>query len=704
MSAVKVHYLSGDPLHLESCPTIGSLMAQVAMLHQRFAADIAVVCLETGKDLTKPHTEVPPPTVTVVLKQAVDRPTEDDLRLTLFLHAEREDTATCVRVLNMMRKHYPRVSIERILQIAMFTHGAKDQKKMLPTLIRAGINGAAALAESAYKGDKGAAARRLIAAGVCPNTQLHDGSTALIRAASFRRMHVVGVLLSRRADVNHPDRTGRTAVMVVCSGAGSRDSLFRRKSLKGLVELLLHHGADVNRSVTPGSTALIDATRAGHKDLVEILLTHAADVNHSQGNGQTALTLASSAGRGNLMGLLLAHGAQVDHVVGPNDETALMRVSRNGWTDRVEVLIAHGAQVNRSAKNGHTAFMHASRAGCKDVMEALIAHGAEVNLAAKNGNTALGLAAVHGQIDVVEILLKHGAQINGETLKKATKGGPTEMVRVLLTYGTFANCATTPGWMALIKAALQGRKDLVERLLARGVHVNKANSWGMTALMAASSGESEEMVAVLLSHGARVNDADEYGCTALIAASIGGHDRVVELLLSHGAEVNHEQKDGTTALEWARKRNRKAVAKKLLSHSKRGIASKKIKKNADNKANVSTSAKSNTSASKKVKKNTVKKANSSTLAHKKGETTAGTTGGTEACDGGNCSAKDNGKDAGRPRHLLGRKPRKTLRTRAATDNRSHGDTPSENKDAGLPGSSDDKKVKKIVQKKARWPS
>eukprot|EP00397_Hematodinium_sp_SG-2012_P070947 GEMP01135601.1.p2 GENE.GEMP01135601.1~~GEMP01135601.1.p2 ORF type:complete len:106 (+),score=26.68 GEMP01135601.1:103-420(+) len=104
MTSVKLYYLSGDIARLDECPTVGSIMAQVAMKHGRFASDVAVVCPDSGKDLTKPHSQAPPPAVSVVLKQAEDPPSREDLDLTILLHAGYEDIATCNRAIEIMRR------------------------------------------------------------------------------------------------------------------------------------------------------------------------------------------------------------------------------------------------------------------------------------------------------------------------------------------------------------------------------------------------------------------------------------------------------------------------------------------------------------------------------------------------------------------------------------------------------------------------
>ena len=110
------------------------------------------------------------------------------------------------------------------------------------------------------------------------------------------------------------------------------------------VQALLANGAEVNAKDNNGASALILASRNGHRDVVQALLANGAEVNAKDNDGATALILAS----------------------------------RNGHRDVVQALLANGADVNAKDNNGATALILASRNGHHDVV-ALFVKGAEVN-------------------------------------------------------------------------------------------------------------------------------------------------------------------------------------------------------------------------------------------------------------------------------------------------------------------------------------
>ena len=57
-------------------------------------------------------------------------------------------------------------------------------------------------------------------------------------------------------------------------------------------------------------TALMVASKKGHRDIVEYLLTKGADVNKSTLSGKTALGLAIEGGHAEIRDMLLEHGAK----------------------------------------------------------------------------------------------------------------------------------------------------------------------------------------------------------------------------------------------------------------------------------------------------------------------------------------------------------------------------------------------------------
>eukprot|EP00397_Hematodinium_sp_SG-2012_P026258 GEMP01027497.1.p1 GENE.GEMP01027497.1~~GEMP01027497.1.p1 ORF type:complete len:292 (+),score=50.98 GEMP01027497.1:147-1022(+) len=256
MTSVKLYYLSGDIARLDECPTVGSIMAQVAMKHGRFASDVAVVCPDSGKDLTKPHSQAPPPAVSVVLKQAEDPPSIEDLDLTILLHAGYEDIATCNRAIEIIRRsHAPEVGLcvywsifDRILE----NYDPSWTLEMLRTLVRTGIHVDTVLHGFCQNNNK-EAVEKLLAAGISPDGQDMEGNAALSFACSEGHADIVEILLSNGANVNIKERKGITPLSSASSGGH-----------ENIVKLLLAHGAQENRH----GWAIHFASRGGHHNIV----------------------------------------------------------------------------------------------------------------------------------------------------------------------------------------------------------------------------------------------------------------------------------------------------------------------------------------------------------------------------------------------------------------------------------------------------
>lgn len=112
----------------------------------------------------------------------------------------------------------------------------------------------------------------------------------------------------------------------------------------GRMKLLLDLGADANgfECETAGCwTPLFAAAAANQYEAVQLLLAHGADVNKHLKRGQTALMIASYHGDTEMVRLLISKGADVN--ADCEGDTALNWAKQQGHSEIVRLLIAAGA-------------------------------------------------------------------------------------------------------------------------------------------------------------------------------------------------------------------------------------------------------------------------------------------------------------------------------------------------------------------------
>lgn len=190
----------------------------------------------------------------------------------------------------------------------------------------------------------------------------NEGSEALAGAIYHGHRDIAELFLKAGANVNY------------CRpGVLSSSSLLHHAACHGnaaMVELLLAFKADVNslcRSVAHGDmTPLYEAANRG---VAELLISHGADVQQKAADGWTPL-----------------------HEVADWSFVTPDRPRPGG--DVAACLLSHGANPNATTSKGWTPLhVAATRAvtdwGNEDVLKALLAHGAEVNARNANGRTAL---------------------------------------------------------------------------------------------------------------------------------------------------------------------------------------------------------------------------------------------------------------------------------------------------------------------------
>lgn len=208
---------------------------------------------------------------------------------------------------------------------------------------------------------------------------------------------------------------------------GGRDDLspLLLTSDKGIVQLLIDHGAKLDIKDKYGWTPLMYASFQGNSDLVKFYIDSGIDPNIQDTTYKnTALMLASGLEHFEVVKLLLEHGAD-PNIKGIDDITALSAAAATGNNDIVKILLKHDATHTLNVvetPTGNTALILASMNGYNEIVKLLLEHGADPTIKNKEGKTALDLAANDEIKKLIEDKLKR-------VPKEVKKPTPTPVVK-----------------------------------------------------------------------------------------------------------------------------------------------------------------------------------------------------------------------------------------------------------------------------------
>lgn len=209
----------------------------------------------------------------------------------------------------------------------------------------------------------------------------------------------------------NPIRVLAAALMLALAGAVWGQSLDRfnqyvvqgdAKALAGLLD----KGMDPDTTDSAGNTALMIASRMGHKDMVAVLITRKAHVARRSVHGDTAVNLAALNGHTEIVRMLVEAGAEVSPATGWGP---LHYAAFENRPEIVKYLIAKGANKDALAPNGYTALMLAARGGHVDAATVLLYEDADLGIKAPGGETALSIATEKKNEEMVKLLKRAGA-------------------------------------------------------------------------------------------------------------------------------------------------------------------------------------------------------------------------------------------------------------------------------------------------------
>lgn len=277
---------------------------------------------------------------------------------------------------------------------------------------------------------------------------------------------------------------------------------------------LIKAGADVNETLSDGTTLLMTAVEGGHNDIVQDLINLGADVNQRRQDTFSAFLIACFLGNFDAVKTLEKHGADVNaaYEIGSSqgssgNQTALTVAAARGNCPMCALLLKLGADLNVVSDSGYTPLMWSLANGSsEDAAELLLKAGANPDpdavsrIGISKSTTPLILASTNGMTAIVKALIKRKVAVDktdadGWTaLKRAANGDHEEVVAVLLKAGAFPNITDRDGWTPLINAAGKGNLEICNALIKAGADVNASNTHGLTPLVQAIGARSDSKV------------------------------------------------------------------------------------------------------------------------------------------------------------------------------------------------------------------
>eukprot|EP00658_Telonema_sp_P-2_P008034 TRINITY_DN13005_c0_g2_i5.p1 TRINITY_DN13005_c0_g2~~TRINITY_DN13005_c0_g2_i5.p1 ORF type:complete len:2524 (-),score=677.64 TRINITY_DN13005_c0_g2_i5:142-7713(-) len=347
---------------------------------------------------------------------------------------------------------------------------------------------------------------RMVGALTVNGANTNVGQSLIFLALEARSKKVVNMLLDHGAMVNRKGRTGVTPLAMAIEQDDAE-----------IVTTLLERGADPNITMSDDSSALYHCFSQNKYKMVLQLTKYGADV-----------TFTDSQGRRPFDAIIQAVGAMP-----PPDEEQLVNLETmaEGFIERgsdvnaihtvlaatcanqagihfIRFLVSHGADVEAENDVGQTPVGHVmaglQEGWCKDDciagLEALVEMGASASVADSiTGQTPLHLACHMKLADLVMSLMEAGGDVNRRDRMGITPAlmccysGDMVMVEAVARSADWSIAASAAGLLfsPLHIACATGNQRMVDFLLQRRAPLNQAAYWGRTALHLCVLGAAE---------------------------------------------------------------------------------------------------------------------------------------------------------------------------------------------------------------------
>jgi len=396
------------------------------------------------------------------------------------------------------------------------------------------------------------------------------GRTPLIYSVLVEQIECVNLLLKHGANIDKPDSDGRTALHWAAYQGNHK-----------LVKLIISKCKNKSSCDKEGMTPLHLSMSHDNIKVMQIILKYLREeeVDAADFRDMTALCWSVSYERIEHTKLLLRYGASMDSL--DNEGRSILHwTSQNKTSTLIKMLLQEGTStsiVNFEDKEGRTLLHMAVGHGNYDIVQYLLTSAKNIDVNKRDGimRSPLHWAAVLGHTDIVELLLNNGADYllpdsnGGRALHYAAQNNHKDVVRAMAETARVTDEPDKEKTTALMWAALKGNVDVLKVLLeSKCCNINGVDVNRKTALHMSCQTGNLECVKVLIEHRADINMVDHQHHIPLFYACASGHADIVSLLLHQENQKNLHERDleGRTPLHCAAMVDRIGIIKILIQH------------------------------------------------------------------------------------------------------------------------------------------
>lgn len=339
-----------------------------------------------------------------------------------------------------------------------------------------------------------------------------------------------------------------------------------------------------------GTTALHEATRAGHLEIVKLLVANGAHVNATDFSGLTPLKLALGRRQSNIAEFLRQNGgvekvvpaarptvpaktvAPAPKIFSTNPPVLAPRVPAPVPGSNAAVrapVVTNRPPTEREMMPVIFPIHEAARVGDVEQIKFLFKNLPDlIEATDEKGLTPLHVAAANRQLAVAQTLTALRAKVNvksftGQTpLHAAVRNGDAAIVSLLLSNRAVVDARDNFGNTPLLVALQSSAAESLDSGGLGARTISTSNNFGVAAMTV----NQLQLATLLVRSRADVNARNRAGATPLTEAVRLGNAPVVNLLLTAGATPNVAEAGGKTPLHVAAARGNLALVEALLQH------------------------------------------------------------------------------------------------------------------------------------------